>query len=105
MTGLITAERLRQLLAYDPATGIFTWLVDRKGRGGMVPAGSVAGTIDANGYRVVTIDNRKYPAARLAWFYVTRQWPKFNVDRLDGDLTNDRFPNLRPSARYLGRDS
>lgn len=105
MTGLITAECLRQLLAYDLATGIFTWLEDRKGRGGVVRAGTVAGTFDAHGYRVITIDNRKYPASRLAWFYVTGVWPSFNLDRVDNDLTNDRFANLRPSARYLARGS
>lgn len=80
----LAAERLRQLVAYNPATGIFTWLVDRKGRGGVVRAGSVAGTIDANGYRVITIDNRKYVAARLAWFYVTGDWPSFNLHYVAG---------------------
>ena len=100
---MITAERLRQLVVYDPATGIFTWREDRKGRGGVVRADTVAGTIDANGYRIITIDNRKYPAARLAWFYVTGEWPAFYLDRLDDDIANDRITNLQPSASYLAR--
>lgn len=98
---MTTAERLRELLAYNPRTGLFTWRVSRKGRGGVVSAGSVAGTFDTRGSRVITVDNHKYPAARLAWFYVTGRWPTFNLVHVDGNTANDRFANLRPSARSL----
>ncbi len=49
---MITAERLRQLLSYDPESGLFVW---RVGRGKAKP-GSVAGTVNDDGYIIIGID-------------------------------------------------
>lgn len=80
---MITAERLREVLTYDPATGIFT----RNGR--------VVGCADRNGFSHVTIDYRCYLASRLAWLYMTGDWPPRKVSYRDHDSTNLRWANLR----------
>jgi hypothetical protein len=49
----MTAERLKELLSYDPASGVFRWKVNR---GGTAKADSVAGSVDANGYIAIQID-------------------------------------------------
>ena len=53
--GLLTASRLRELLDYDPETGVFTWRVTRAPH---FRPGDIAGYIDPNGYRVIGVDVR-----------------------------------------------
>ena len=39
-------------------------------------AGSIAGTLDSDGNRVIRINRRMYIAHRLAWLLVKGRWPK-----------------------------
>jgi len=88
----ITAERLRQLLHYDPETGIFTWLIDRT----TIKAGEIAGTFDKScGYIRIRADGKKYLAHRLAWLFIYGKWPKNGIDHRDGNTQNNRWNNLR----------
>jgi hypothetical protein len=92
---MLTHERLLSLLSYEKHTGIFRWRVARSN----VAAGSVAGAISKiSGYREIRLDRRLYGAARLAWFYVTGDWPKVTVDHCDTDRTNDAWENLREAS-------
>lgn len=92
----ITAVRLRELLHYDPETGIFTWRVNR---GRMAKAGFVAGTTSLQGYRTLRIDASQYKANCLAWLYMMGKWPNADVDHRDGDRLNDKWGNLRLATR------
>jgi len=96
----LTQAELRELLHYDPATGIFRWLVDRKGT---AKAGTVAGMLDANGYVRIYVKNKPYRANRLAWFYMTGEWPSDMVDHEDRDRANNRWKNLREATRGQNR--
>jgi hypothetical protein len=91
----LTQARLKELLHYDPATGIFTWLCDR---GGRAHAGDVAGAISV-GYRRPMVDGRRYLASRLAWFYMKGVWPSGDIDHKDRTPLNDRWDNLRPATK------
>ncbi len=91
----LTQDRLRELLHYDPDTGIFTWVATR----GPVNAGDVAGTIDSYGYVAIGIDGRKYHAHRLAFLYMTGSVPPVMADHIDMDTTNNAWTNLRPATR------
>jgi hypothetical protein len=59
---MLTYERLRELLHYDPETGIFTWKVGRQ----KVKKNSEAGHFNHDGYKLICIDGRRYRAHRLA---------------------------------------
>lgn len=85
--------RLVELLRYDRQTGEFTWRFRR----GNVPAGSVAGHINAsNGYREIGIDGVSFLAHRLAWFYMTGEWPSGEtVDHKNRRPDDNWFDNLR----------
>ena len=67
-TRMLTTNRLRRLLSYEPATGLFRWLVRPSNR---VNIGDIAGTIDAAGYVVIKIAGQRYYANQLAVLYVT----------------------------------
>ncbi|MDI4633332.1 HNH endonuclease [Pelomonas sp. V22] len=88
----LTAERLRELLTYDPETGLFIRRVNRPGKWGK--AGTVAGHINAHGYRVIWI-GANHMAHRLAWLYVHGAWPDGQLDHINQDKTDNRLENLR----------
>lgn len=90
----ITRERLGELLSYDPETGVFTRLVHR----GSERAGSMAGSPTPDGYLQITVDRRVYRVHRLAWFYMTGEWPKNQIDHIDLNRTNNRWSNLRDAT-------
>jgi hypothetical protein len=88
---MLTAERLRELLAYDPMTGTFTWRIKPCRR---IVVGSIAGTV-RKGRRSIGVDAKEHFASRLAWLYMTGAWPQGVVDHEDTDPSNDRWLNLR----------
>ncbi len=92
---LPSLERVRDLLAYDPDSGQFTWRAAR----GRIPAGAIAGATQSLGYRQIMIDGRRVLAGRLAWFYMTGDWPKQEIDHVNGVRGDDAFANLREATR------
>jgi outer membrane protein assembly factor BamB len=92
---MLTQERLKELLSYDPETGEFKWLVQISNR---VPKGSLAGSLHHTGYHHIRIDKRCYSAHRLAWLYVKGVWPIACLDHKDTDKANNRFINLREAT-------
>jgi HNH endonuclease len=88
----ITHARLLEILDYDSETGEFRWR-ERVNRS--VKAGAVAGLVDNDGYRMITIKGRAYRAHQLAWFYMMGKWCRDVIDHRDGDPSNNRWDNLR----------
>lgn len=86
----LTAAEAREALHYDPETGVFTRLIS-KARG---KSGRVAGSL-SNGYVRVPLDNKVYAAHRLAWLYMTGEWPVGIIDHVDRNRSNNRWSNLR----------
>lgn len=89
----ISVEELKGLLRYDPMTGNFTRLVTtapHKGR-----AGDLAGTINHFGHVVITLRCVRYRAHRLAWLYMTSEWPSGEIDHRNGIPSDNRWENLR----------
>ena len=88
----LTAAYLREILDYDPETGIFRWRCHRSG----VTAGAVAGGVGSTcEYFLIQIDGRKYVAHRLAWLWMTGDWPGSDLDHIDVDPLNNCWSNLR----------
>lgn len=93
----LTQERLKQLLHYDPDTGVFTWIanVNRMAR-----IGDVAGSVNkVYEYVYIQVLKKKYRAHRLAWLYVHGSFPKNEIDHIDHDRLNNRIDNLRDVTR------
>lgn len=92
---MLTQTQLKDVLTYDPATGLFRYRHDR--RGGINKAGDIAGTFNAKGYRQISI-GRTYGAHRLAWLYMTGAWPKHQIDHKNGVRDDNRWCNLREAT-------
>lgn len=97
----ISVSRLKYLLHYEPKTGRFTWLADR---GRRAKAGDAAGHARKDGHLVITIDQRVYSAARLAWLYVKGDFPPCRLTYVDSDPSNLAFDNLVPVIETYKRD-
>lgn len=80
---------------YSPDTGVFTWVVSAPG----VRAGTPAGHIGRNGYRLIKLGRKQFRACRLAWFFAYGAWPSGEVDHINGDRADDRLRNLRDVDR------
>lgn len=91
---MLTLERLKELVSYDPETGEFTRPV-RIGSRGRKFGGHKLGGVSTQGYIAIGVDGRKYLAQRIAFFYMTGSWPKNHIDHINTDRTDNRFVNLR----------
>ena len=99
---MLTADRLKQLLSYDERTGLFHWLANRR----FVKQGDVAGSPSvAHGYRIISVDGKNYKAHRLAWLYITGEFPRRDVDHINGSRSDNRWANLRNADDQLNMEN
>lgn len=87
----VTAEELRALFRYDPMTGEFTRL-------GGPYAGRVIGSKAVRGNWQIRVLGKTRAAHRLAWLYMTGDWPEHEIDHIDGNPVNNRWANLREAT-------
>ncbi len=95
---MLTQEILKQLLDYDPLSGIFTWKTRNPDKGGFNKqfAGKVAGT-KKSGYIRIQINGKPYDAHRLAFLYMEGYIPEL-IDHKDRVGTNNAWDSLRKST-------
>lgn len=103
----LTADYVRQILHYDPETGVFIWRERDREHFATLNAyrswntqhsGSIAGSVRSDGYCIISTNGRRYLAHRLAWLYMTGSWPNNQIDHRDLDPSNNRFTNLRDAT-------
>lgn len=93
---MITQERLKELLDYNPESGEFRWKAHRKNA---LLVGSIAGSTHRTGYRQIKVDYVLYKAHRLAWMYVYGEMPELSIDHIDMDKANNAISNLRMATK------
>ena len=98
MDKMISHKRLREVLNYEPETGIFRWKERISIR---ITVGKVAGSITNNGYVEIRVFGYRTTIHRLAWFYMTGNWPDKDIDHINGVRTDNRWDNLRAVTRSI----
>ena len=88
----LTAAQLRELLHYEPQTGVFTRLKARASTHVGKPAGCVNRAL---GYVVVSVLGQAMYGHRLAFLYMTGKWPSGEVDHINGCRADNCWSNLR----------
>ena len=81
----ITHPELLSLAHYSPETGVFTRISD----------GYVMGKPDRKGYLLTWLKSWRFRCHRLAWFYMTGNWPEKEIDHINGEPGDNRWANLR----------
>lgn len=87
----VTSGELKKLVSYSERTGEFS------------PKRSFpfVGWSDEFGYVHIRLRRRSYLAHRLAWLYVYGEWPKENLDHINGNPWDNRIENLREAPQRL----
>ena len=85
-------EQAMAVLRYDPESGHFYWRIPRGPR----TSGAIAGT-EKDGYVQINVLRRICKAHRLAWLFVTGEWPPkgFVIDHVNRVRSDNRWSNLR----------
>lgn len=98
----LTQARLKEVLHYEPKTGVFTWITNvicGKGRA-IVKAGDIAGGVVVKrgaSYLMIGVDGGRYLAHRLAFLYMEGEMPSL-VDHEDTCGLNNSWGNIRPAT-------
>lgn len=91
----ISFDEARSRYTYDPETGVFT----RKKTARHLAAGSVVTGTRSHGYIRIWADGKQIAAHRLAWLWMTGEWPSIDIDHIDGNRANNAWSNLRQVDR------
>lgn len=100
----VTPVLIEEAFFYDPQTGKLTWkerpanhfasnLAARIWN--TKYAGTVAGRKSSEGYLAVALWGFEFYVHRIAIVLLTGEWPKLQVDHVNGDRTDNRSCNLR----------
>jgi len=92
---MITQDRLKEVLDYNPETGLFLWKLPSGNR----LSGDEAGSFDSRGYVRISIDRVRHRAHRLAILYMDGYMPKDTVDHVDRVHWHNWRSNLRESQQ------
>ena len=93
---------MKDVLSYDIETGLFTW-IGKTNRN--TPIGRIAGHIDADGYRRISVRGKRYFAHRLAWWFVYGIWPDKELDHINLNKDDNRVCNLRLVTRSQNKQN
>jgi hypothetical protein len=95
----ITQADLVLAFKYDPDTGEFT----RRFNVGPAKAGSIAGARNSNGHVQISFKCKLFMAHRLAWLYMTGDWPDSEIDHINRIRHDNRWANLRLSDGFINQ--
>ena len=89
---MLTQEKLKEYLRYNPETGIFIWIKSTSNR---IKLGGQVGNINTIGYRETKLLGERYLLHRLAFLYVNGEFPENHIDHINGIRDDNRISNLR----------
>lgn len=91
----ITFDQAASRWLYEPHTGLL-----RLRATGEITGGSCTITL---GYRKVAGFGRSWAAHRIAWLLATGEWPRFEIDHINGVRWDNRLANLRDVPHHVNQ--
>jgi hypothetical protein len=86
---------VRRKYDYDPMTGEFRWKISVRSFGGKTKIGSVAGSVNDQGYVLLNVNRRNERAHRIAWQLTNGPIPDgYEIDHENGVRNDNRISNL-----------
>lgn len=98
---MITAENVRDLFNYDPVSGVLSWRVFVSPK---APAGAAPSSRDKDGYIKVSYKGKHYRAHRVAWLWMTGEWP-VEIDHINRTPDDNRWKNLRNVSSEINQQN
>jgi hypothetical protein len=99
--GLLSHAELSTHIKYDPVTGFFYALTNRKSK--LKIGQPLGGSLTTSGYRRICVFQKHYYIHRLVWFYVHKKWPAEYIDHINMDRSDNRLCNLREANIFQNR--
>lgn len=105
---VVSIYLLRKLISYDPESGILIWKERPAGyfksakicdEWNAKHANMPCGYDNGAGYIVLGIFGRPYRSHRIAWALHYGEWPKSDIDHINGKRSDNRIINLRDVTR------
>ena len=93
----ISQGDLLRMLNYDPGTGDFKW-IQHQSKPDLIGRSAGSARKDAV---AIKVNGVRYRAHRLAWLYMTGEWPYDVIDHVDGNPMNNVWSNLRSVDRSV----
>jgi hypothetical protein len=93
---------LQKHLTYDRDSGRIKWAVPTARS---VKVGDLAGTLDCEGYRKISIFGVYYMAHRVAWAIHHGEWPSMLIDHRNGNKDDNSLANLRDVPDLLNQQN
>jgi hypothetical protein len=100
---MLTQEKLKSFINYDPNAGIFTRIGYLDRWNNFVVKNKVLSTLSNEGYLIISIQGKRYKAHRLVFLYMfnTNISDDFEVDHIDGNRGNNKLDNLKLADRCI----
>lgn len=100
-TDRLPPELVRELVNYDPETGVFTLRSSPKAH----CVGNILGAVDAKGYVRFNIQKISVAAHRVAWVHQYGYWPRDQIEHVNGVRSDNRIANLRECTNAENRQN
>lgn len=98
---ILTFDEANRLFTYDPFTGELRWSDNeedlncyKRNNAARMKGKSITST-HVNGYIQVQVNKKGYLVHRVAWLMCWEEWPRFQIDHIDGNRSNNKISNLR----------
>src|SRR5687768_10767115 len=100
----LTADYVRSRIDYDPDTGTLTW--KRRPERNSIDkmwntrfSGLDITHHNSTGHIHFGLDGKNYLGHRIAWLIVNGEWPRGDIDHINGVRDDNRWTNLREATR------